>query len=156
MLRCRAARLSEKAAARLQAALAADDPYGEVIAALICAQDLARVYLAPDPGTGRRRALDVIQALLSCPVSGARRLGRTLRFWQEEFLAYFDTNGASSGPTEAVNLIVEETRRLGRGFPELGQLPATPPAALWRNSLGYILDATGQKAPSTFGGVYPD
>jgi transposase len=116
VLRRRADRLNEKAVARLQAALAVGDPHGEVTAAWICAQELARVYLAPDPATGRRRALEVIEALLSCPVPEARRLGRTLRSWQEEFLAYFTTNGASNGPTEAVNLIVEKTRRLGHGF----------------------------------------
>jgi transposase len=58
----------------------------------------------------------VIHALLSCPVPEARRLGRTLRSWQKEFLAYFATNRASNGPTEAVNLIIEKTRRLGHGF----------------------------------------
>jgi transposase len=116
VLRRRADRLNEKAVARLQAALAVGDPHGEVTAAWICAQELARVYLAPDPATGRRRALEVIEALLSCPVPEARRLGRTLRSWQEEFLAYHATNGASNGPTEAVNLIVEKTRRLGHGF----------------------------------------
>jgi transposase len=116
VLRRRADRLNDKAIARLQAALAAGDPHGEVTAAWICAQDLARVYLAPDPGTGRRRALDVIGALLTCPVPEARRLGRTLRSWQDEFLAYFATGGASNGPTEAVNLIIEKTRRLGHGF----------------------------------------
>ena len=44
------------------------------------------------------------------------RLGRTLRSWQREFLAYFATGRASNGPTEAVNLIIEKTRRLGHGF----------------------------------------
>jgi transposase len=111
-----AGRLTEKAVARLQAALAVGDPHGEVTAAWICAQDLARVYLAPDPGEGHRRALEVIQALLSCPVPEARPLGRTLRSWQKEFLAYSGTNGASNGPAEAVNLIIEKTRRLGHGF----------------------------------------
>jgi transposase len=116
VLRRRAGRLGPKAAARVQAALAAGDPHGEVTAAWICAQDLARVYLAPGPAEGIRRAQQVIQALLTCPVPEAQRLGRTLRSWQHEFLAYFATGGASNGPTEAVNLIIEKTRRLGHGF----------------------------------------
>jgi hypothetical protein len=70
VLRRRADRLNEKAITRLQAALAACDPHGEVTAARICAQDLARV---PDPGTGRRLALDVIETLLTCPVPEAWR-----------------------------------------------------------------------------------
>jgi transposase len=116
VLRRRADRLNVRAAARVQAALSSGDPHGEVTAAWICAQDLARVYLAGEPAEGRRRALEVIEALLSCPVPEAQRLGRTLRSWRREFLAYFATGGASNGPTEAVNLIIEKTRRLGHGF----------------------------------------
>lgn len=116
VLRRRADRLNPRAAARVQAALAAGDPYGEVTAAWICAQDLARAYLAEESAEGHRRAVTVIQALLTCPVPEAQRLGRTLRSWQREFLAYFATGGASNGPTEAVNLIIEKTRRLGHGF----------------------------------------
>jgi transposase len=116
VLRRRADRLGPKAAARVQAALTAGDPHGEVTAAWICAQELARVYLATDPAGGHGRALAVIEALLTCPVPEAQRLGRTLRTWRREFLAYFPTGGASNGPTEAVNLIIEKTRRLGHGF----------------------------------------
>ncbi len=43
------------------------------------------------------------------------RLSRTLRTWEEETLNYHST-GATNGPTEAVNLIIEKTRRLGHGF----------------------------------------
>ena len=44
------------------------------------------------------------------------RLGRTLRNWRQQFLAYFDTGGVSNGGTEAINLIIEKTRRLAHGF----------------------------------------
>src|SRR5512144_773593 len=44
------------------------------------------------------------------------RLGRTLRSWRGEWLAYFDTAGASNGPTEAINLLIAKIRRLGHGF----------------------------------------
>ena len=43
------------------------------------------------------------------------RLSRTLRTWEQETLNYHRT-GATNGPTEAVNLIIEKTRRLGHGF----------------------------------------
>ena len=36
--------------------------------------------------------------------------------WRKEFLAYFDTDRASNGPTEAVNLLVEKIRRIGHGY----------------------------------------
>jgi len=35
-------------------------------------------------------------------------------------LTYFDTGGVSNGGTEAINLIVEKTRRLAHGFRDLG------------------------------------
>ena len=31
-------------------------------------------------------------------------------------LAYFDSSGVSNGGTEAINLIIEKTRRLAHGF----------------------------------------
>jgi len=40
------------------------------------------------------------------------RLGRTLRQWRTQVLAYFTTGGVSNGGTEAVNLVIEKTRRL--------------------------------------------
>jgi transposase len=40
------------------------------------------------------------------------RLGRTLRAWRAQLLAYFDTHGG----TEAINLIIEKVRRLAHGF----------------------------------------
>ena len=44
------------------------------------------------------------------------RLGRTLCKWKDAFLAYFDTGGASNGPTEAINGIIELGRRAARGY----------------------------------------
>jgi transposase len=39
-----------------------------------------------------------------------------VRSWQKQFLAYFTTDGASNGPSEAVDLLIEKTRHLGHGF----------------------------------------
>lgn len=44
------------------------------------------------------------------------RLGRTLREWKTTILAYFDTDGASNGGTEAANGLIELGRRSARGF----------------------------------------
>ncbi|HEY9522292.1 MAG TPA: transposase [Thermopolyspora sp.] len=44
------------------------------------------------------------------------KLGRTLRQWRTEILAYFDTGGVSNGGTEAINGVVEKTRRLAHGL----------------------------------------
>jgi transposase len=40
-----------------------------------------------------------------------------LRSRRAEFLAYFDTDRVSNGPTEAMNLLVEKIRRIGHGYP---------------------------------------
>jgi len=69
------------------------------------------VRKAPNPAIGRARALAVIDSVHSCPIPEIARLGRTLRAWQGELLAYFDTDGASNGPTEATNLVIEKGRR---------------------------------------------
>ena len=58
----------------------------------------------------------LIDDSLDCPVPEVARLGRTLAVWRKEFLADFDTNRASNGPTEAVNLLVEKIRRIGHGY----------------------------------------
>jgi transposase len=109
-------KLTDRAWARIEAALAAGDPDGEVAAAWWCAQRLRGVYLAADPEEGRRRGAEVIELTLSCPVPEVARLGRTLRSWRSEFLAYFATGRASNGPTEAMNLLIEKIRRIGHGF----------------------------------------
>jgi transposase len=39
-----------------------------------------------------------------------------LRAWRQQVLAYFATAGVSNGGTEAINLVIEKTRRLAHGF----------------------------------------
>ncbi len=116
LARVRADRLDQHGRARLAAGLDAGDPRGEVTAAWVIAQDLMRVYQHTDSTRGRRAAREVIARALDCPVPEVQRLGRTLRAWQAEFLAYFTTGGVSNGPTEAINLGIETTRRIGCGF----------------------------------------
>ncbi|CAH0124982.1 hypothetical protein SRABI83_00041 [Arthrobacter sp. Bi83] len=58
----------------------------------------------------------MISSFPTCPIPEVARLGRTLKQWKTAILAYLDTNGASNGPTEAVNGVIETTRRIARGF----------------------------------------
>ncbi len=44
------------------------------------------------------------------------RLAKTVDRWRDEILAYHQTAGASNGPTEAVNLLIEKIRRIGHGY----------------------------------------
>ena len=43
-------------------------------------------------------------------------MGEVRRAWRQQFLAYLDTGGVSNGGIEAINLIIEKTRRLAHGF----------------------------------------
>ena len=54
----------------------------------------------------------MLDSLHTCPIPEVARLGRTLRAWRGQVLAYFDTSGVSNGGTEAINMIIEKIRRL--------------------------------------------
>ncbi len=58
----------------------------------------------------------MLESFHTCPVPEIARLGRTLRSWSAQFLAYFATVRANHGGTEAVNGIIELHRRIARGF----------------------------------------
>ena len=107
--------LTAKQITRLNAKLVAGDPHHEVTLAWHCYQKLRAVYHAR-PEAGRRLVAEILGAFPTCPIPEVARLGRTLRRWRAAILAYFDTNGASNGPTEAVNGVIETMRRVARGF----------------------------------------
>jgi len=68
------------------------------------------------PRRPRQIAEKVLDSFNTCPIPEVARLGRTLRAWRAQVLAYFDTSGVSNGGTEAINLIIEKVRRLAHGF----------------------------------------
>lgn len=74
------------------------------------------VYHTEHLAQGRRRAEQLLDTLHTYPIPEVARLGRTLRAWRTEFLAYFDTDRVSNGPTEAMNLLMEKIRRVGHGY----------------------------------------
>lgn len=79
-------------------------------------QQLRSMYQAETPAAGRAIAAQVIASFHECPIPEVARLGRTLRMWKDHVLARFETHRISNGGTEAVNLIIEKTRRLAHGF----------------------------------------
>lgn len=107
--------LTEKQVARLEKKLAAGDPNQEVTIAWQCYQRLRTVYHCT-PEKGREIIQSILASFPSCPIPEVAKLGRSLRAWKAAILAYFDTNGASNGPTEAINGVIETTRRIARGF----------------------------------------
>jgi len=101
----------------LSTRLAIGDPDGEVELAWACYQQLRQIYSGPQPAAARRALAEkVIAGFPSCPVPEVARLGRTLRSWRPQVLAYFDTAGLSNGGTEAINGLIEKARRLAHGY----------------------------------------
>jgi transposase len=80
-----------------------------------CYQQLRSIYHAT-PAKARETARKVLDSFHTCPIPEVARLGRTLRAWRAQVLAYFVTKGVSNGGTEAINLIIEKVRRLAHGF----------------------------------------
>ena len=99
----RTRRLTPRQKERLREAFVADEAHISVEVAYRCAQQVRDVFHQDTPAHGRRLAAHLIESLPACPIPEIARLGRTLRKWKDAFLAYFDTDGASNGPTEAIN-----------------------------------------------------
>ena len=107
--------LTARQQAKISRCLDAGDPCDEVNITWQCYQQLRSIYHAT-PVEGRQIAAKVLDSFHTCPIPEVARLGRTLRAWKAQILAYFDTNGVSNGGTEAINLIIEKVRRLAHGF----------------------------------------
>ncbi len=58
----------------------------------------------------------MLASLHTRPIPEVARLGRTLRAWRAQVLAYFDTDGLRNGGTEAINMLIEKARRLAHGY----------------------------------------
>lgn len=108
--------LTDRQRARLETYLPVGDPGYEVEVAWRCYQLVRSIYHADTPAQGRQVAEKVLDNLHTCPIPEVKRLGKTLRRWREEILAYFTTGGVSNGGTEAINGVIEKTRRLAHGF----------------------------------------
>ena len=116
LLRAGAENLTDRQLERLATAIEADQAHEEVYVAWRCAQDLRAAYRAKDAARGRDRAQKILESFHTCPIPEVARLGRTLRRWRQAFLAYFTTDRANNGGTEAINGIIELHRRLARGY----------------------------------------
>ena len=115
-LRAGADQLTARQIERIEAGLRAGDPDFEVTVAWRCYQQLRSAFQAHDLAEGKAIATKVLDTFPSCPIPEIARLGRTLRAWREQFLAYFGTGRANNGGTEAINGIIELHRRIARGF----------------------------------------
>jgi transposase len=114
-LRVGADKLTARQISRIEAGLQAGDPDFEVTVAWRCYQQLRSAFTT-SLADGKKIALAVLDSFHTCPIAEIARLGRTLRAWRDQFLAYFSTGRASNGGTEAINGIIELHRRIARGF----------------------------------------
>jgi transposase len=108
--------LNERGWERLRGGLAAGDPDGEVAAVWLARELLAEVYTATDLAQAKRRLIVFFLHAADVDIPELTRLASTIDRWRDEVLAFHSTGGASNGPTEAVNLLVEKIRRIGHGY----------------------------------------
>jgi len=115
-LRAGAEKLTDRQLARIEAGLEAGDPNWEVTIAWQSYQRLRSAFATKDLREGKKITIAVLESFHTCPITEIARLGRTLRSWRQQFLAYFTTGRANNGGTEAINSIIELHRRIARGF----------------------------------------
>ena len=108
--------LSEHGWERLRTGLAAGDPDGGVALVWLARELLVEVYAAEDLAHAKRRLVVFFQHAADAEIPELTRLARTIDAWRDEILAFHTIGGASDGPTEAINLIIEKIRRIGHGY----------------------------------------
>jgi transposase len=112
-------RLTDHGKARLAAGLAAGDPDAEVWYAHHVKELLRAVYRT-DGHSEAALALDrFYDAVAEIDIPEIRRLGRTIRRWHDQVLAYWRCDGLSNGVTEAINMLIKRIKRIGHGFRNL-------------------------------------
>ena len=109
-------RLDAAGAARLEAALAAGDPYEEVGCTHVAKELLRSVYAAGDVYAATYALGRFYDWAATVQIPEVTRLATTIDRWSDEVLAYYRTGRASSGPVEAINGEIEAVDRAARGF----------------------------------------
>lgn len=110
-----AERLGQGGWQRLLDALRRGDPRDEVLACWLAKEHLREVYVLDDPDEAAHLLDAVIAECAHSGVFELVRLAGTLRRGREPILNHHRT-GRSNGPTEAMNLLIKNIKRVGRGF----------------------------------------
>jgi transposase len=116
LLRRRFDRLTERAWARILAGLEAGDVDEQIGLTWIAAQDLCLLFESTSRYQAEQRLHRWFVHCADAEMPKLRRLATTIDSWREELLAYFDTDGVSNGPTEAVNALIKKIKTVGHGF----------------------------------------
>ncbi len=108
-------RLDDAGETKLLGLLEAGDPKGEVRMAWHAKETLRGFYDQP-ADQADRYLTDLTDDLVDRDMSPElRQLGRTLRRWHHEIVAWHQTQ-ISNGPTEATNSLIKLIKRVGFGF----------------------------------------
>jgi transposase len=108
-------RLDERGNDKLLGLLEAGDPHGEVRMAWHAKETLRGVYDEPAADAPGYLA-DLVENLLDRDMPRElQQLGRTLRRWADEIVAWHRAQ-VSNGPTEAMNSLIKRVKRIGFGF----------------------------------------
>lgn len=108
-------RLDERGEAKLLSFLEAGDPNGEVRMAWHAKETLRGLYDQPAADAAGYLA-ELIESLIEADMGAElRQLGRTLRTWRDQIVAWHRAQ-VSNGPTEAMNSLIKRVKRVGFGF----------------------------------------
>jgi transposase len=109
-------RLDDQGEARLLGLLGAGDPHGEVRMAWHAKEVIRSIYQIDEPDLATEFVAQLAEDLRddSCPAE-VNSLGRTLRRWHDQIVAWHQAR-VSNGPTEAVNNLIKRIKRIGFGF----------------------------------------
>ena len=116
LLRASRRRLTPRQQERLREAFVADEAHISVEVAYLPTQQVRDVFHQDTPAQGQRLAAHLIQRLPACPIPEIARLGADPTQVEGRLLGLLRTGGASNGPTEAINGIIELGRRTARGY----------------------------------------
>ncbi len=109
-------RLTEDGKVKLLGLLKAGDPRGEVAAAWHAKEAVRELYAHADERTAAAWIDKLVEDMVDVtwPME-VRSLGRTLRNWRDEIIAWHRSK-ATNGPTEAANNLIKRVKRAAFGF----------------------------------------
>jgi transposase len=109
-------RLDDKGRDKLVGLLEAGDPRGEVRLAWHAKETVRGIYAIEDPADADAFVTELADDMTDPDHSiEVRSLGRTLRRWHDQIVAWHRAH-VSNGPTEAVNNLIKRIKRIGFGF----------------------------------------
>jgi transposase len=116
LLVCAQERIAGPGEEKLQGLLRAGDPYGEVAYAWHAKEAVRFFYDIPNAELAGRYLTELAADLQDStfPVE-VRSLGRTLKRWHDQIVAWHRSR-ATNGPAEAINNLVKRVKRVAFGF----------------------------------------